>query len=145
MESERGKMSTTQNNQLKQIRNQEGFSLIEVVAVLAIVGILAGITIPKFYDTTESAKKKALQSAVAELNGQVNLSFFYHMATGGEAGGYNGYSGSLGPDFIVTGQAVDIPGNGTISLIGSGITYNLVWTPDPTLNSPGIFTLGALI
>ncbi len=138
-------MSTAKNMQLKRSRNQKGFTLIEVIAVLVIVGILAGVAIPKFYDTTDSAKKKVFQSAVAELNSQANLSFFYHMASGGEAGGYNGFSGSLGPDFILTGQALDIPGNGTISLIGSGITYNLVWTPDPTFNSPGIFSLGAIL
>lgn len=138
-------MFATQKKQLKQIRDQKGYTLIEVIAVLVIVGILAGLALPKFYDTTDSAKKKALQSAVAELNSQANLSFFHHMISGGEAGGYNGFSGSLGPEFVVTGQAVDLPGNGTISLIGSGVTYNLVWTPEPTFNSPGIFSLGSVL
>ena len=140
--SERGRMLTNKNQLQKLISDRKGFTLIEVVAVLVIVGILAGVAIPKFYNTTDSAKMKALQSAVAELNSQANLSFFNHMVTGGDAGGYLGYSGTLGPDFLVTGQAVDIPGNGTISLNGSGLTYNLVWSPDPTNNSPGLFTLG---
>ncbi len=138
-------MFKNRNQKPTQMRDQRGYTLIEVIAVLVIVGILAGLALPKFYDTTDAAKRKALQSAVAELNSQANLSFFYHMATGGEAGGYNGYSGTLGPDFTVTGQAIDTPGNGTISLNGSGETYNLVWAPDPTFNSPGLFTLGPIL
>ena len=136
-------MFTNQNQQLKQIRDQKGYTLIEVIAVLVIVGILAGLALPNFYDTTDTAKRKAIQSAVAELNSQANLSFFYHLASGGEAGGYNGFSGTLGPEFLITGQAIDIPGNGTINMVGSGVTYSLVWTPDPSFNSPGLFSMGA--
>ena len=55
-------MFATQKKQLKQIRDQKGYILIEVIAVLVIVGILTGLALPKFYDTTDSAKKKTLQS-----------------------------------------------------------------------------------
>jgi len=69
-------MFTNQNKQSKQIGDQKGYTLIELIAVLVIVGILAGLALPKFYDTTDTAKRKALQSAVAELNSQANLSFW---------------------------------------------------------------------
>ena len=124
------------------ITSQNGFTLTEVVAVMVILGILAALALPKFYDVSDSAKQGALESAVTELNSQANLSWFNNMVAGGDAGGYSGYSGWLGPDFSVTGQAMDAPGNGTIKLNGSPDTYNLVWTSDPANDSPGSFTLG---
>ncbi|MDR7856123.1 type II secretion system protein [Tissierella sp.] len=44
-------------------RNKKGFTLVELLAVIAILGILAAIAVPKFNDVTDNAKKTA---AVAE-------------------------------------------------------------------------------
>lgn len=48
------------------LRNQKGFTLIEIIAVLIILGILAAVAVPKFMDMQEDAQKKALEGAVAE-------------------------------------------------------------------------------
>ena len=54
------------------IRNQKGFTLIEIIAVLVILGILAAIAIPKYFSLMDDAKSKAAQGAVAQGIANVN-------------------------------------------------------------------------
>ena len=49
------------------IRNQKGFTLIEIIAVLVILGILAAVAIPKYFDLQGEARGKALSGAIAAL------------------------------------------------------------------------------
>jgi len=55
------------------LRNQKGFTLVEIIAVLIILNILATVAIPCFIDLEQNAKQRAIDSAILELNGQENL------------------------------------------------------------------------
>lgn len=57
------------------LKNQQGFTLIEIIAVLVVLGILAAVAVPKYFDLTTEAKKKAVQGAVAEVKGLANLAY----------------------------------------------------------------------
>jgi prepilin-type N-terminal cleavage/methylation domain-containing protein len=57
------------------MRKSKGYTLIEVIAVLAMLAILAAVAVPRFIDLTESAKRKALDYAVSELDGRENLAW----------------------------------------------------------------------
>ena len=55
------------------LRSQEGFTLIEIISVLVLIGILAAVAVPKFINLQEDARNKAAEAAVSEGMAQVNL------------------------------------------------------------------------
>lgn len=55
------------------IFNDKAFTLVEIIAVLAIISILPAVSVPRFIDLSSNASNKALVSAVTELNGRESL------------------------------------------------------------------------
>ncbi len=108
------------------LRNEEGFTLIEIIAVLVILGILAAVAVPKFFDLQTRAKEKAVASAVAELKVRVNQHFASDLLDGIVPAniGYTAASigTNVGADFNITDwtpQTIDITFN-VIYPVGAG-------------------------
>jgi len=57
------------------LRNERGFTLIEIIAVLILLGILAAVAVPKYISLEEEAKTKALQGAIAEAKGVLSIAY----------------------------------------------------------------------
>ncbi len=53
----------------------QGFTLIEVIAVLVILGLLAAVAIPKYQDLQEQAARKAAMGAAAAAMGRLTWSY----------------------------------------------------------------------
>lgn len=54
------------------IRNNAGFTLMEIIAVLVILSILGVVAIPKYFDLQITARERAMETAMAEAVGRVN-------------------------------------------------------------------------
>ncbi len=50
--------------------NQKGFTLIEILAVLIILGVIVGMAVPKFVSIDKNAEKQGINMAIVDLNGQ---------------------------------------------------------------------------
>lgn len=57
---------------------QKGFTLVEILIVVIILGILAAIVIPQFTNASEDARRSSLSSQVQTLRGQVELFKMQH-------------------------------------------------------------------
>ena len=53
--------------------NQRAFTLLELIAVMLILGILAALAIPRYMDLEASANARAIDAALSELNGREAL------------------------------------------------------------------------
>lgn len=61
--------------------HQKGFTLIELVIVIAIIGVLSAIALPRFLDLSSKARAASVAAAKGSLNGISALSKAYYLTT----------------------------------------------------------------
>ena len=95
------------------VKGKKGFTLIELVIVIAILGILAGIAIPRFLDATATARGARIVADLRTIDSAIVI--------------YNAKTGSLptAPKQISTAATAETPNN--LQLLA-------VW-PKPTTGS----------
>ena len=67
-------------------RNSRGFTLVEILIVVIILGILAAIVIPQFTNASNDARNSSVASTLQTLRGQIELFKIQHGDTAPAAG-----------------------------------------------------------
>ncbi len=95
------------------IKNRKGFTLVELVVVIAILGILAGLAIPRFMSATETARGARI---IADMRTLESAETLYNVEKGV-------YTDSM-EDLIDNGYlaAEPIPPQGAYIIPESGVT-----------------------
>jgi general secretion pathway protein G len=62
----------------RRVRPYRGFTLVEILIVVIILGILAAIVIPQFTNASQNARESSLQSTLQTLRSQIQLYKLQH-------------------------------------------------------------------
>ena len=99
---------------------QRGFTLIELVMVIVILGVLAAVAIPKFVDLGSDAKAAALQGVIGGISSASAVNYAARSVTTGNGTAINAGTGcSAAAAAILQGG---IPSGYTVSGTTSGTT-----------------------
>ncbi len=97
---------------IKLKRNQKGFTLIEVLLIVVILGIIAAIAIPRLMASRAQAEQEACKTNLANLNTAIEKYYFDYGSWPSDLNALNN------PDYMPDGVPT-CPSGGTYSIDGT--------------------------
>jgi prepilin-type N-terminal cleavage/methylation domain-containing protein len=115
---------------MKLLRNKKGFTLIELIIVIIVLGILAASAVPKFTELQKDAARGVAQGFLGALRG-ANMIQYATMAMAGSTGVYTWTDVLARMDY----QGIDTPtiGGQTITIKVSGFDFQFSMDPQPNV------------
>lgn len=99
---------------------RRAFTLIELLAVVLILAILAGIAIPKFIDLQDRAKQAACRGVLGGVRAGI-ANFFANKAITAGAPAYPSFAELPDPGVVMTGELAENPYNSKAGIFPMGL------------------------
>jgi MSHA pilin protein MshA len=109
-------------------KRQRGFTLIELITVIIILGILSAIALPKFIDLTNEALDASVQSVAGSLGSASAINYGAFVANSAKSGVQRLNAANV---CVVTSLGPLMTGGSTSTLVpnSNNVTYTLAATP----------------
>lgn len=130
----------------KYLKKKDGFTLVELIVVLAVLGIIAGIAVPRFTDVQKNSKWKADIATAAIIANAAELYYMNERPSDpgdisiDDLDGYLEDDDSIAPQYKVDGDTVDfkldLSSTGKATIYYTDSTDDLEIYPDTPSSRP---------